>query len=391
MDGTEDLGSSQSRERFRSDSEAMTRALSLARKGLGSVEPNPPVGAVIVDSQGKLIAEGYHQRYGGPHAEVVALENAASEVRGGTLYVTLEPCSHHGKTPPCADAVIAAGLSKVVIGTMDPAEHVCGQGIERLRAAGIMVEVGVCEPEALQLIAAFKKLQCEKLPYLHAKWAMTLDGRIASRTKASKWISNERSRSIVHQLRGRMDGILTGIGTVLADDPLLTARPQGPRIPTRIVLDRQLRLPLDSQLIRTADDAPVLVFCTDQALEQRIQQVEGLGVEVEVVEIDSQTNQVDLTAVLTELGRRQMTNVLIESGGTLLGSLIDQDCVDEVHCFIAPRIIGGQGAISPILGNGFDTMDQARQLRNSVVEVLDGDVYIRGELIRSGMNQLGSE
>ncbi|MEW4487436.1 bifunctional diaminohydroxyphosphoribosylaminopyrimidine deaminase/5-amino-6-(5-phosphoribosylamino)uracil reductase RibD [Thalassoglobus sp. JC818] len=383
MHGTEDDGPSQSPQRFRTDSEAMTHALSLARRGLGYVEPNPPVGAVIVDSHGNLIGEGHHQRFGGPHAEVVALTSATSKVRGATIYVTLEPCSHYGKTPPCADALIAAGLSRVVIGTMDPAEHVCGQGIERLRDAGITVDVGVCEPEARQLIGPFKKLQCEKLPYIHAKWAMTLDGRIASRTKASKWISNEQSRSIVHQLRGRMDGVLTGIGTVLVDDPLLTARPQGPRVPTRIILDRQLRLPLESQLIRTVDQAPVLVFCTDQAETERIEQVRQLGVEVEIVAIDSNTDRIDVFAVLRELGRRQMTNVLIESGGTLLGSLIDQDCVDEVHCFIAPRIIGGEGAISPVLGNGFDTMEQARRLRNPEVQALDGDVYVRGELVRS--------
>jgi len=258
----------------------MRRAIELARLGIGLVEPNPPVGAVIVDDELRLIGEGWHERFGGAHAEVAAIAQAGAKARGGTLFVTLEPCCHTGKTPPCTEAVIAAGLKRVVVGMSDPFPQVAGRGIRQLREAQIDVEVGLLGPEARLLAAPFCKLVETGLPYVHAKWAMTLDGRIASHSGASKWISNAASHALAHKLRGRMDAILVGIGTVLADDPLLTARPAGPRTATRIVFDGRGRLPIDSQLVRTLDQAPLLVVTGPQAPRESLARLRDKGVEV---------------------------------------------------------------------------------------------------------------
>jgi len=238
------------------------------------------VGAVVVDDQLRLVGEGWHERYGGPHAEVQALAHSGPAACGATLFVTLEPCCHVGKTPPCVDAVIAAGIRRVVVGMQDPFAQVAGQGIARLREAKIDVEVGFLEPEARRLAAPFCKLVETGLLYVHAKWAMTLDGRIAARTGQSKWISNEASRAVAHRLRGRMDAIAIGIGTALADDPLLTARPAGPRVATRIVFDSQARLPLESQLVRTADTVPLLVVVGPRASADNVSRLRGEGAEV---------------------------------------------------------------------------------------------------------------
>ncbi len=362
------------------DESFMERALELARSAIGSVEPNPAVGSVITTADGKFIAEGFHAEFGGPHAEVVALRAAGTQARGATIYVTLEPCSHLGKTPPCADALIAAGVSRVVIGTVDPAPHVAGTGITKLREAGIQVDVGVCEAEAQNLIAPFRKLFTQNLPFVHAKWAMTLDGKIATHTGSSKWISNKKSRAIVHQLRGRMDAILSGIGTVLADDPLLTARPAGRRVPLRVILDSQARLPLDSNLVKTAHESPVLLFVSDQANPARVADLKKYGVEVIQIQRTLETGLLDIISLLEELGRRQLTNVLIEAGSGVLGAFLDAQQVDEVHCFIAPKLIGGANALSPFGGFGLESMENAVQLRQHNIEVLDGDLYIHGRV-----------
>lgn len=255
-------GSSSDADAF--DEYLMRRALELARRGEGRAEPNPMVGAVLaapVDNGigGPIIAEGWHAACGGPHAERVALSAAGTAARGGTLAVTLEPCCHHGKTGPCTDAIIAAGIARVIVATRDPFPAVNGGGIDALRRAGIEVRMGVCEPESRRLIAPFRMLIEQRRPWLIAKWAMSLDGRVATASGMSRWISAEPSRAIVHELRGRMDGILCGIGTVLADDPLLTARPVGPRQALRIVLDTAARLPIESRLVHTAREVPVLV------------------------------------------------------------------------------------------------------------------------------------
>ena len=362
------------------DEQMMQRALELARRGLGFVEPNPPVGAVVVDDHGAIIGEGWHQKFGGPHAEVHALAAAGSRVSGATLYVTLEPCSHFGKTPPCSQAVIQAGIRRVVIGTVDPAKHGSVRGVDELKAAGIEVDVGILGNDARRLIAPFTRLMTTGLPWVHLKWAMTLDGKIATASGSSQWITNSTSRAAVHQLRGRMDAIVTGIGTVLKDDPRLTSRiadgsPQ--RIATRVVLDSQCRLPLDSQLVRTVGEAAVIVFTTESASVERIEALRSAGVEVLIVETGSD-QRLDVNSVMLELGRRRMTNLFVEAGSRILGGLFDQRLVNEVHAFIAPAISGGGDAPSPIGGRGISTMSDALRLEQTTVQVLDGDLYLHG-------------
>ena len=361
------------------DRRFMAQALALAQRGLGYVEPNPPVGCVLV-RDGAPVGVGWHQQFGGPHAEIVALEAAGEQAAGATAYVTLEPCAHRGKTGPCVDALIAAGVTRVVVGVTDPNPHVDGRGLATLRAAQIQVDVGVDEPAAAALIAPFAKLQTTGLPWVVAKWAMTLDGKIASRTGSSQWISNGASRDIVHQLRGRMDAIVVGSGTLLADDPLLTARPAGPRVATRVVLDRRGRFPVDCQLLRTIDAGPVLAVLGREADRATAKWLTARGVECFRVEATSDHDA--LAEVLGEFGRRQWTNVLFEGGGEVLGALLDIHQLDEVHVFMAPKLIGGREAASPMAGEGIAQMPEAICLSDSQVEVVEGDVYVHGRLAK---------
>ena len=245
------------------------RALDLAERGRGYVEPNPLVGAVLVND-GRVVGEGWHERFGQAHAEINALARAGEAARGATCYVTLEPCCHVGKTPPCTDALIRAGVARVSAALEDPFPQVAGQGAQRLRAAGIPVGIGLCAREARRQNAPYLQLLRSGRPYVHAKWAMTLDGKIATRSGDSKWISNEASRRPVHELRGRMDAILVGIGTVLADDPMLTARPAGPRVATRVILDGRARLPLASQIVQTARVVPTLLVTASATPDERL-------------------------------------------------------------------------------------------------------------------------
>ena len=349
----------------------MRRALELAERGRGTVEPNPLVGAIVV-RDGQVAGEGWHQHFGEPHAEANALIAAGKAAHGATLYLTLEPCCHHGKTPPCTDAILRAGVRRVVASMQDPFPQVAGKGADLLRAAGIEVEIGLCEPEARRLNAPYLKLLATGRPYVHAKWAMTLDGKIATRTGDSKWISNDGSRRRTHELRGRMDAIIVGVGTVLADDPLLTARPLGPRTPTRIVLDSHGRTPLSSQLVRTAREAPTLIA----TLGTKAPELRNAG--CEVLELPSKNGRVELAALLNELGRRRMTNVLVEGGAAVLGSFLDAGAIDEVHVFLAPRLAGGAAALTPIGGRGVEKIAQALTLVECRTELIEGDVYVHG-------------
>ena len=368
------------------DENLMRRALELARRGEGRAEPNPMVGAVIaapIDDGigGRVIAEGWHAAFGGPHAEVVALSAAGSAARGGTLAVTLEPCCHHGKTGPCTDAIIAAGIARVIVATRDPFPAVNGGGIDALRRAGIEVRTGVCEAESRRLIAPFRMLIEQRRPWLIAKWAMSLDGRVATASGTSRWISSEPSRAIVHQLRGRVDGILCGIGTALADDPLLTARPAGPRQPLRIVLDSEARLPIESRLVRTAREVPVLVATGPAAPTDRLRALASAGCDVWQAAAADPRDRLD--ELLLELGSRRLTNVLVEGGPTVLGSLADANLIDEVWAFIAPTIIGGTAAPSPIAGTGIATLVSAAAIEIEHTEHPGGDLFIRG-VVRRG-------
>jgi diaminohydroxyphosphoribosylaminopyrimidine deaminase / 5-amino-6-(5-phosphoribosylamino)uracil reductase len=356
------------------DQHWMRRALELAERGRGYVEPNPLVGAVVV-RDGQLVGEGWHQQFGEAHAEVNAFAAAGDNARGATLYVTLEPCCHHGKTPPCTDAVVAAGIERVVAATKDPFPPVAGKGAEILRNAGMVVDFGVCEPEARRLNAPYLTLLEKGRPYVHAKWAMTLDGKIATRSRDSKWITNEASRRLSHQIRGRMDGILVGIGTVLADDPSLTVRPQGPRTPTRIVLDSRGRIPVDCQLVRTIRAAPTFIFTTATIAPSTRAELTTLGCRVEVV---GGAEKPDLHEVLGRLAQLRFTNLLVEGGSAVLGAFLGAGLIDEVHVFIAPILAGGDNALSPIGGVGVEKIADALRLTDLWVEVLEGDVYVHG-------------
>lgn len=374
-------------ERFRDDGAVMRRALTLAARGLGSVEPNPAVGAVLVAEDGEPIGEGWHRSFGGPHAEVNAIADARRRSLPetfalATMYVTLEPCCHHGQTPPCTQAVIDAGIGRVVVAMQDPAPHANGRGIRTLRAAGIDVRTGLLEAEARRLNAPFIKLLSTGLPYVHAKWAMTLDGKIAARTGASRWISNEASRGVVHRLRGRMDAIVVGAQTARVDDPLLTARPPGPRVACRIVVDSRASLSLDSRLVRTAGDAPVLVAATSAAPAENVQRLRAAGVEVQQLPATG-SSRTDVTELLAELGRRRMTNILVEGGGELLGEFFDREAMDEVHVFVAPTIVGGAAAKSPVAGAGLAEISDRSPFASTEFQVLGhdvADVYIHGVL-----------
>jgi len=370
------------------DSAAMQRALELARRGEGLVEPNPMVGAVITaggpgDGGGPsrtIVAEGWHERFGAAHAEAAAIAAAGGLARGGTLYVTLEPCCHQGKTPPCTAAIVAAGIRRVVVAAGDPFPAVDGRGLDELRAAGILVETGLHEPEASRLTAPFRKLVATGKPWLIAKWAMSLDGRVATRSRESRWISSEESRAIVHRLRARVDAILVGIGTALADDPLLTARPPGPRSPLRIVLDNRARLPPESRLVTTARETPLLVAVGADAPPDRCSGLAAAGAEVwQCPDLDP---GVRLESLLEELGSRRLTNLLCEGGPTLLGSLFERGCVDEAWTFIAPKVIGGEAAAAAVAGRGVAAPADAPPVDVERVERPGGDVFVRG-LVRS--------
>ncbi|HEY2157958.1 MAG TPA: bifunctional diaminohydroxyphosphoribosylaminopyrimidine deaminase/5-amino-6-(5-phosphoribosylamino)uracil reductase RibD [Isosphaeraceae bacterium] len=358
----------------------MRRALAEAARGIGAVEPNPMVGAVVV-RDGQVVGVGHHARFGGPHAEVVALEAAGESANGATVFVTLEPCCHHGKTPPCTDALIRAGVARVVAAMADPFAKVAGGGFARLDEAGIAVEVGLLAEEARRLNAPYLKRLATGRPFVTAKWAMTLDGKIAARSGRSAWISGERSRALVHEVRGRMDAIVVGVGTAVADDPQLTARPPGPRVATRVVLDASARLPLGSKLATTATEIPVIVAATLAAPPERVHDLRGFG--VRVLELpEAVPGRVDVGALLDELGRRGMTNVLVEGGGRVLGSFFDAGEVDEVDVFIAPIIEGGSHDFMPARGIGVDAMNEALRLDSPSVSRVDEDVRIRGRIKR---------
>ncbi|HEX4129879.1 MAG TPA: bifunctional diaminohydroxyphosphoribosylaminopyrimidine deaminase/5-amino-6-(5-phosphoribosylamino)uracil reductase RibD [Pirellulales bacterium] len=356
----------------------MTRALELARHGLGSVDPNPMVGCVIARGA-EVIGEGWHHRFGAAHAEIEALAVAGARAASATVYVTLEPCCHAGKTPPCTRALIAAGVERVVAAMRDPFPAVAGQGLAELAAAGIAVESGLLEAEARRLNAPYLKLIEHGRPWIIAKWAMTLDGRIATRTGSSRWISNEASRRVAHALRGRVDAILVGVGTAAIDDPLLTARPPGARTAVRIVLDSEARLGPNSKLVATAPEVPLIVVAAADAPAERCQRLRDAGCEVLNFAPRSARGE-RFAALLDELGRRRMTNLLVEGGSQVLGHLFDSGNVDEVHVVIAPKCVGGSGALAPVAGTGVAEMADALVLDRPEYENLDGDIYIHGHV-----------
>jgi diaminohydroxyphosphoribosylaminopyrimidine deaminase / 5-amino-6-(5-phosphoribosylamino)uracil reductase len=356
----------------------MKEALRLAAKGRGQTSPNPMVGAVIVVGE-TIVGRGYHERVGGAHAEINALRDAGDKAGGATLYVTLEPCNHHGRTPPCTMAVADSGITRVVVGMADPNPHVAGGGADVLRERGIAVEVGVFERECRLLNQAFIKHSSTGLPLVTIKVASTLDGRIATRSGDSRWISNERSRRFVHHLRCLADGILIGIDTALADDPQLTARLRRRppcRQPIRMVLDSRLRLNATSHLARTARDVPVWAACTEDAPRQRELELHEAG--VVVLRLPGQKGRVDLPSLLKECGRRQITSLLVEGGSRVVGAFIEQHLADDFYFFYGPKILGDPQAIPMVQGNSKDKMSEALSVYDLRVRRFGGDVMLSG-------------
>ncbi len=362
------------------DEHWMALAIEIAAQGQGLVEPNPMVGCVLVRND-QEIGRGFHRQFGGKHAEVNAIEACQESPAGCTAYVSLEPCSHFGKTPPCADRLIEAQVGRVVVAQTDPFPAVAGQGIEKLKQAGISVTEGVLRESAESLNAPYRKLIQFQRPWVVAKWAMTLDGKIATASGSSQWITNEASRAVVHQLRGRMDAVVVGSNTAINDDPLLTARPPGKRTAYRVVFDSQLKIDLDSQLAKTARQVPTLIFSSNAADPKKRNHLESAGCEVIVNKAADRSDR--LQAALTELGQRKMTNILVEGGSGLMGALFDIGQIDECHIFIGNRMIGGQQSIAPIAGRGVSQIGDGWRLKEMRTETIEDDVYISGRIDRT--------
>ncbi len=358
------------------DIDYMRLALSLAEKGLGWTSPNPMVGAVIV-KDGRIIGQGYHRRCGDLHAERDALANCGESPAGATMYVTLEPCCHHGRQPPCTEAILSAGIARVVVGSDDPNPLVAGKGLEQLRVSGVTVETGLLRKECDALNRVFFHYIRTGRPYVTMKYAMTLDGKIATRTGASRWITGEAAREQVHRDRHRNAAILVGIGTVLADDPLLTCRIAGGKNPLRIVCDSTLRTPPDSQLVRTAREVPTILAAAEGAAA-RCEPYEAAGCRVWI--LPEQDGHVDLTALMERLGAEQIDSVLLEGGGSLNWAALEAGLVHRVQAYIAPKIFGGAAAKSPVRGLGVELPAQCAQLQNVTVTQLGADILLEGEV-----------
>ena len=363
------------------DEKYMRMALRLARRGIGSVEPNPAVGAIITKAN-QIIGKGWHKKFGGPHAEINAIESchtAGAQQRGGTMYVTLEPCSHQGKTGPCTEAIISAGLAKVFVAMIDPSEHAGGKGIEQLRRSGVEVETGLCEAEARLLNAPFVKFATTRKCWVTLKWAQSLDGKLAwaDQSAEQRWISNESSRRDVHKLRRRAQAILVGINTVIADDPLLTARPSKGKKATRIVMDNSLRMPRDCQLVKTAAKSPVVIFTRQESVRENPQLARELtdkGVEL-LVYPDTQGGS-NLYSLLDQLSSRGFTQLLVEGGPSILTSFLKEDLADEIVVYVAPKILGSRGGAG--ITGPMAELSQAVGLRHVDVTNFGDDARLSG-------------
>ena len=398
------------------DIEYMQRAIALAKKGAGFVNPNPMVGCVVVKDN-EIIAEGYHEYYGGLHAERNALTNTAADCKDATLYVTLEPCCHHGKTPPCTDIIIEKGIKKVVVGLLDPNPLVSGKGISILQDAGIEVVTGVEVDKIKELNKVFLKYIKTKRPYVILKTAMTLDGKIASHTGDSKWITNEKSRQLVHKLRSEMMGIVAGIGTVKADNPMLNCRIEGQQStdnsqqslttkvhqPIRIIVDTKASISLDSNIVKTANEYRTILAIgrdvtpvaseknecrdvtlvaseqtTDKGQQSKTDILKSLN--VEILQCEEKDGHVDINDLMIKLGQKGIDSLLLEGGSCLNAAFLEADCVDEVYAFIAPKIIGGEHSKSPIGGKGIELMRDAITFDKVEIEQIENDILIKGKI-----------
>ncbi|AEB08446.1 riboflavin biosynthesis protein RibD [Desulfobacca acetoxidans DSM 11109] len=357
----------------------MALALKLAARGVGCTSPNPMVGAVVV-RDGYIVGRGYHRRYGGPHAEVEALRQAGSQADGATLYVTLEPCNHYGQTPPCTEAILAAGIRRVVIANSDPNPHVAGGGAAYLQSKGLLVQSGLLAKAGSRLNEAFFKAMTIGQPFVIAKAAASLDGKIATRTNDSQWITGAPARTWVHRLRHQVDAILVGVGTVMADDPQLTTRlPRGQgKDPIRLVLDSRLRLPLNAKVLTQISAAPTWMVCTPSAPSEKITAIQELGAEVIIT--PAIENRVELRTLLKILGERRIQSLLVEGGAEVQGAFFDAGLVDKFHLFLAPKFIGGRQAPGILGGLGASRLAEAQLAHDLSIRRIGEDILISGYL-----------
>lgn len=356
----------------------MQLALDLAQQGVGRTAPNPPVGAVIVNS-GIVVGEGFHPQAGEPHAEIFALRRAGEKAQGAAMYVTLEPCSHHGKTPPCADALIAAGIESVYVGIVDPNPQVAGRGIDKLKQAGIEVQTGILKSECRRLIVAFRKHISTGLPFTIYKAAMTMDGNTATSSGDSKWVSGTESRLQVHRLRDRVDAIMVGVGTVLSDDPLLNTRlpDNRGRDPLRVVVDSQLRIRPECRMLRQKSLSNTLI-ATVSTEQKKIVALQNAG--AEVVILPTVSGQVSLPALWQELGRRNVQKLLLEGGATLAAAALKNGLIDQLMLFVAPKVLGGSSVFSIFSGPGCAEMSAAIELKDVCYQQVGEDLLITGDI-----------
>ncbi|HAY22425.1 MAG TPA: bifunctional diaminohydroxyphosphoribosylaminopyrimidine deaminase/5-amino-6-(5-phosphoribosylamino)uracil reductase RibD [Desulfobacterales bacterium] len=361
------------------DQRYMALALKLAARGVGCTSPNPMVGAVVV-RDGYIVGRGYHRRYGGPHAEVEALRQAGSQADGATLYVTLEPCNHYGQTPPCTEAILAAGIRRVVIANSDPNPHVAGGGAAYLQSKGLLVQSGLLAKAGSRLNEAFFKAMTTGQPFVIAKAAASLDGKIATRTNDSQWITGAPARTWVHRLRHQVDAILVGVGTVMADDPQLTTRlPKGQgKDPIRLVLDSRLRLPLNAKVLTQISAAPTWMVCTPSAPSEKITAIQELGAEVIIT--PAIENRVELRTLLKILGERRIQSLLVEGGAEVQGAFFDAGLVDKFHLFLAPKFIGGRQAPGILGGLGASRLAEAQLVHDLSIRRIGEDILISGYL-----------
>ncbi|MEY8356860.1 bifunctional diaminohydroxyphosphoribosylaminopyrimidine deaminase/5-amino-6-(5-phosphoribosylamino)uracil reductase RibD [Lachnospiraceae bacterium 54-53] len=358
------------------DRDYMMRALELARKGVGAVSPNPLVGAVIV-KDGRVIGEGWHEHFGGPHGERNALAACTESPGGADLYVNLEPCCHYGKTPPCTEAIMESGIRRVVVGTEDPDPRVAGKGIRLLRENGIEVETGVMKQECEELNRVFFHFVKSGTPYVVMKYAMTMDGKIATAAGNSRWITGERAREKVHEDRNRYSAVMAGVGTVLSDDPLLTCRMPGGRNPVRIICDTRLRTPLASMVVRTAGAVPT-VIATGCRAEEALRPYCEAG--CRVLPVPAPDGKLDLKVLMEKLGETGIDSVLLEGGGTLNWSALKSGIVNRVQAYIAPKLFGGRDALSPVEGEGVEMPGFSFLLAEPVITRIGEDILIESEV-----------
>lgn len=354
----------------------MKRAIELAEKGKGRVNPNPLVGAVIVKDN-KIIGEGYHEKYGGYHAERNALINCMCDTKGAVLYVNLEPCCHFGKTPPCTDIIIEKGIKRVVIGCVDDNPLVGGKGINILRENGIDVSVGVLEEECRKLNYIFFHFIKHKTPFVIMKFAMTIDGKIASYTGKSKWITNDLSRKNVHLTRNEVSAVMTGIGTVIADNPILNCRIEGGNNPMRVICDSHLNIPEDSEIVKTSDKIKTFCAVTNGYDIQKAERLNKFG--VNIISVDEKGGKIDLKKLIVKLGEINIDSILIEGGSELNFSAVENNIADKIQLYIAPKILGGRNSKTPVGGIGFDSPDNAFNYKFSDMKMFDDDIMIEYE------------